>query len=178
MAWARFDDRFHSNPKVLGLWQTCPEAVGLYVMCVTYCAMHETDGQVHDWFIQTLAPAKAQRNRMTSALENVGLFLGNESGFLIHDYLDFNPSHEQLEAKRKAQKDRRLRARCEQRDSTLPAREQHGAAAVLYPDPTRPDPSRIKEGQTYVEGSPLEPGGSPHLRVLDGRATSSKEING
>lgn len=176
MAWARFDDRFHSNPKVLGLWHTCPEAVGLYVMCITYCAMHETDGVVHDWFIQTLVPGKAQRNKMTSQLENAGLFSQDPSGFAINDYLDFNPSHEQLEAKREAQKQRRMRAKTQQRDDSVPARNQHADVAVIDPDPTRPDPTRIKEGRTTLEGSPLGAGGSPHLRVIDSRQEITDEV--
>lgn len=176
MAWARFDDRFHGNPKVLGVWHTCPEAIGLYVMCVTYCAQQETDGEVPDWFIQTLVASKAQRNRMTSVLENAGLFLGNDCGFSINDYLDFNPSKDQLETKRAAQKQRRLRAKGEQRDENVPARAQHADAAVIAPVPTRPDPTRFKEGQTPMEGSPLGVGGTPHLTVIDSRQEISDEV--
>lgn len=169
MAWARFDDRFHGNPKVLGVWHTCPEAIGLYVMSVTYCSQQETDGEVPDWFIQTLVASKAQRSKLTGALENAGLFSPTPAGFEINDYLDFNPSKAQLEAKRQAQKERRLRAKGQHRDDSVPARDQHADVAVIPPDPTRPDPTRIKEGQATLEGSPLRAAGTTHLRVVDAR---------
>lgn len=176
MAWARFDDRFHGNPKVLGVWHTCPEAIGLYVMSVTYCSQQETDGEVPDWFIQTLVAGKAQRNRLTGALENAGLFEPTSAGFCIRDYLEYNPSKAQLKAKRDAQKQRRLRQKTVERANSVPARTQHADAAVIAPVPTRPDPSRIKEGQTNLEGSPLGAGGSPHLRVVDNRTDQADEV--
>ena len=107
MAWARFDDRFHGNPKDLGGWHTCPEAIGLFVMCVTYCSQHETDGIVPDWFLSTLEGSKAKRNRLASALLNAGMFSEHETGYVINDYLEYNPSRDELTAERAWRKRKR-----------------------------------------------------------------------
>jgi hypothetical protein len=176
MAWARFDDRFHGNPKVMGVWQTCPEAIGLYVMSVTYCSQHETDGLVHDWFLQTLQPIKSKRQRLTSALLNAGMFAEHEAGYMINDYLEFNPSHADLEAKREEAKTRRARARTAKRTSTETSRSHHATSSVFDPDPTRPDPTRGSSDETSLEISPLEVGGVQH-QVID-RAGSLEVLEG
>lgn len=165
MAWARFDDRFHGNPKVMGVWQTCPEAIGLYVMSVTYCSQHETDGLVHDWFLQTLEPKRSKRNRLTSALLNAGMFEEHSAGFLINDYLEFNPSKADLEARREAERTRRERAKTRKRDATQTSRTHHADASVIYPDPTRPDPTRGSREETSQEISPLGTAGVQHQVV-------------
>lgn len=166
MAWARFDDRFHGNPKVMGVWHTCPEAIGLFVMSVTYCAQHETDGLVHDWFLQTLQPTKSKRQRLTSALLNAGLFTEHEAGYLINDYLEFNPSKADLEARREAERTRRERAKSRKRDATHESRAQHADAGVIYPDPSRPVPTRGCREETSQEISPLGVAGVQHLKVV------------
>jgi hypothetical protein len=43
MAWARLDDKFHSDPKILAAGNA---AVGLYARSIAYCADHLTDGVV------------------------------------------------------------------------------------------------------------------------------------
>lgn len=110
MSWARLDDRFHGNPKVLRAWHSEPAAVGLYVMGITYCAQHETDGLIHDWFVLSVVQAKALRARLVRVLVDVGLWVESEGGWEIPDYLDYNPSREQLEAKRARERDRRSAA--------------------------------------------------------------------
>lgn len=176
MAWARFDDRFHGNPKVMGVWHTCPEAIGLYVMSVTYCAQHETDGLVHDWFLQTLQPTKSKRQRLTSALLNAGLFAEHEAGYLINDYLEFNPSKADLEARRQAERMRREQAKSRKRELTHESRAQHADPCVIDPDPTRPDPTRTRRDETSVEISPLGVAGVQHLRIARQPSASNDEL--
>ncbi len=112
MSWAKFDDRFSSNAKVLKTWHTCPQAIGLYVMAITHCAQHETDGRVDNYFILGLVPAPRERQKIIDALIESRLWVGIDTdAYLIPDYLDFNPSKAELDAKRQKDRERRAKGR-------------------------------------------------------------------
>lgn len=80
MSWAKLDDRFHSNPKVSRVWHTCPSAIGLYVMSITHCAQHETDGRIDEYFIVGLVPDQMGRTLIVEALLDAGLWIRIEAG--------------------------------------------------------------------------------------------------
>lgn len=155
MTWARIDDRFHGNPKVLRAWHTEPAAVGLYVMGITYCAQHETDGLVHDWFVLSLLPAKTAREKSVRCLVQAKLWAPVDDGWEIPDYLEFNPSHEYLEERRTTERERRKAARRSQRDRTLHATPAQRVADVIDPVPARP----VEVGSVLPKGSPLRGSG-------------------
>lgn len=96
MTWARFDDKFHSHPKALraGL-----AGCGLFLRAVTYSCDHLTDGHVpEEWVATQLGAADSNvPDRMVSA----GLWRECPGGYEILDFLDFNPSREQVLAKRR-----------------------------------------------------------------------------
>lgn len=50
MAWFNADDKMHGHPKVrrAGL-----EAIGLWLVCGTYCTDFTTDGLVPEWYINS-----------------------------------------------------------------------------------------------------------------------------
>ena len=102
MAWAKLDDRFHSHPKALQAWEREPAAVGLYALALSWVAAHETDGRVPSEWINRQVPVQLDRDRLTETLTEAGLLEPNGEGWLIHDYLDYNPSREQAQAKREA----------------------------------------------------------------------------
>lgn len=178
MAWAKLDDRFHSNPKINRVWHTCPSAIGLYVMSITHCSQHETDGRVDEYFIIGLVPDQASRNATVTALLDAGLWITVEAGaYQIPDYLDFNPSHAEQEKRRKAEKARKAKGRKTQAQTKDSVRDLSGrtlcapgqpdnlrAGSELSggPDPTRPDPSR-SEGSYLPKGSFLESSGGSYL---------------
>lgn len=101
MTWTKLDDGFWSNPKVSRVGN---EAAGAYARCLSYCGCHETDGLIPPDVARFIATPK-----VFGKLEDVGLVEGlNGTGYRIPDYLEFNPSHDKLEAKREA--DRRRKA--------------------------------------------------------------------
>lgn len=104
MSWAKLDDRFHDNRKVRRAWLTCPAAIGLYALALTYCASHETDGHVDQEFVLATVPKPRERDRMVAALIDAGLWHANGSGWIVNDYLDFNLSRDDLEARREAKR--------------------------------------------------------------------------
>jgi hypothetical protein len=166
MAWAKLDDRFHSNPKIARVWHTCPDAIGLYVMSITHCSQHETDGKVDEYFIVGLVPDLGRREEITRSLLDAGLWTIIEAGaYQIPDYLDFNPSHAEQEKRRKSDKARKAKGRKTQaqtKDSVrdLSARTlcapgqpdnlRAGSELSGRPDPTRPDPTRTPRVTTTI----------------------------
>jgi len=181
MAWAKLDDRFHSNPKVARVWHTCPGAIGLYVMSITHCSQHETDGRIDEYFIVGLVPDNTARRVVVDALLDAGLWITVEAGaYLIPDYLDFNPSHAEQEKRRKSEKARKAKGRKTQaqtKDSVRkvsarttcapiqPDNLRAGSDLSGGPDPTRPDPTR-KEGSNLPKGSFLESAGGSYLEEV------------
>ena len=166
MAWAKLDDRFHANPKINRVWHTCPDAIGLYVMSITHCSQHETDGKVDEYFIVGLVPDLGRREEITRSLLDAGLWTVVEAGsYQIPDYLDFNPSHAEQEKRRKAEKARKAKGRKTQAQSkdsvrslserTLCAPGQPdtlraGSELSGRPDPTRPDPTQTPLDTTSI----------------------------
>jgi hypothetical protein len=102
MTWARVDDTLHSHPKAVdaGL-----EAMGLWVLALSYCGAYLTDGHV-----KRSAAARLAGDCLTALadiLVRVRLWEVHPSGdgWQVHDYLDFNPSREQVLAERDAKRE-------------------------------------------------------------------------
>lgn len=171
MSWAKFDDRFHEHRKVKRVWRADPSAVGLHVMAVTYCCGHETDGLVDAEFVEEKMPRKADRERAVAALVEAGVWSVVPDGWQVHDYLDYNPSRADLEAKRAADAERKAKGRktaavrreSERRPVGLFAdtsRTPRGVgAASSGPDPTRPDPVPPSPPRGELPPLPTRPGG-------------------
>jgi hypothetical protein len=92
MPWSKVDDRFHSHPKVVAAWKIDPAALGLYLRALSYTAEHLTDGNIGQAFVDELFPVRSRRKRAVDALVTTGLWDRNGTGYVIHDYLDFNDS--------------------------------------------------------------------------------------
>lgn len=100
MPWIRFEDNFPEHPKVLALSDA---AFRLHVRAIAYCSRHLTDG--------TLSTAAARslgaRTRLTGELVEVRLWTPSDDGYLIHDYLDYQPSKEDIKKRRAADRSRK-----------------------------------------------------------------------
>lgn len=133
MAWARLDDRYDDGRKVRRAWRRDRAAVGVHVMAITYCSRHGTDGLVDlDWLEECLPVAK-ERVATLALLVEIGLFHrleaeetmvvvdgdGNEIvlgpcvdlAFVVHDFLEFNPSSVQSEDRRRRERVRKASER-------------------------------------------------------------------
>ncbi|MFB7647178.1 hypothetical protein ACFC0S_17000 [Streptomyces sp. NPDC056084] len=114
MSWFKIDDGFHCHTKVM---EAGTAAVGLYVRCGSWAAQQASDGRVPKSIARTYGTA-----RMIKALIEVGLWhaSGHEcktcpevdaNAFLIHQYLERNPSRAEMDAARKAKSERQQRWR-------------------------------------------------------------------
>jgi len=156
MPYAHLDDRFYGNPKILS---TPLPAVGLYCLGLSYCNAQLTDG-----FIPRSAvagwPGWAAAAKMLVARK---LWESETDGFRVHDFLEWNPSREQVLAERAAARDRRTRWIA--RNTSSGTRPEHGTNAepdasgtpnVIVSRARRTTPPHSTTGVTQVTpGDPL-----------------------
>lgn len=160
MAWFRVDDAFHSHPKVM---RAGTAAVGLWVRCGSYCAQHLTDGVVPREVVMSYG-TKTQ----VAALLSSGLFVESPSGYVMPDYLDYNPSREEVLAGQAAKHAAKARAGqaggiasgvARRKHSTKQTRSrieaEHEAKPKQNEAPTRPVPNPTQE--LVVQQSSLVP---------------------
>lgn len=114
MAWFKIDDGFHCHPKVLAAGTP---AVGLYVRCGSWAAQQVTDGVIPKHVARMYGTP-----RMIKSLVDAGLWhqRGHTCGacpeidansYVIHQYLEKNPSRSETDAARKAKSARQQRWR-------------------------------------------------------------------
>lgn len=100
--WVRVDDGLFSHPKIMQAWTTSPASIGLWPQAASWAARYLTDGHVSSEFVVGLMPRRRQRDQMTGALVDAGLWVPNGAGWQIHDWQDYNQSREQVLARREA----------------------------------------------------------------------------
>lgn len=103
--WVKIDDQFPTHPKVIraGL-----EARALFITSLCYSANHLTDGFVTAE-VTPLLTAMSQISNGDVAVEKlveVGLWEVCDGGYMIHDYLVYNPNSDKVRAERDANKAR------------------------------------------------------------------------
>lgn len=97
MPWARIDDALHSHPKIL---QTSLAALGLHLLGLSYAADYLTDGFLPTpWVRRTTDDPE-----LAGELVQYGFWIEAEGGYRIHDYLDYNPSKADYEARLERQR--------------------------------------------------------------------------
>jgi hypothetical protein len=132
VTWFKLDDQFHSQPKVIAAGNA---AIGLYCRLGTYCADKLTDG-----FIPTSVAKSMGTRRELSALttcpipDTRPLLLAVPGGYLLRDYLEFNPSREMVLAER---------AKAKERMDRLRGRRSPEQTANEHPNLARSSPSPI-----------------------------------
>jgi hypothetical protein len=98
--WVKLDDGFWSDPVIDHLGN---EAAGVFARMLSYCGQHLTDGKVSPGAVRYIT----RKQRVLDGLEGYGLIVPNGEGYLIPDYLKFNPSREQVEEKRRRDAERK-----------------------------------------------------------------------
>lgn len=143
MTWFKIDDKFHSHPKVLTAGNS---AVGLYVRCGSWVSDQLTDGFVPEQVARMYGTVKEIK-----ALIDAGLWRRTVGGYTINDFLEYNPSAEEVKATRatRAEAGRAGGKRSgEARRSKAEANSEALASGLLEanreaktnPVPSRPDP--------------------------------------
>lgn len=108
MAWLRLDDKRALHPKCRAAGMA---ASGLDVVAMCWSSHQELDGFISCSDLQMLAEMYwcSDWNDLAARLVEVGRWREDKrkNGYVIRDYLDYNPSHAELEARRKADRERK-----------------------------------------------------------------------
>ena len=156
MGWAKLDDRRHENPK---LRRAGLAAAGLDSYALTYVSANETDGYIDETVVSMLANCREWRS-IAAKLVGVGRWTRDDErgGWWIVNYLEFNPSHQELEERRAAQSQRGQHAASarwgKKKDDPNDAQGMQGRmqdASPKHEDRNAPVPSRPVPSPT--EGS-------------------------
>lgn len=133
MAWFKVDDQLHSHPKArrAGL-----EAMGLWLVAGSHCMSYLTDGFVEEWFVLSW-PNGAE---LAERLVGTGLWLKLENGWQFHDWAEFQPTREKVEAEREAAAERMRRVRANRSANARPNTEGTNGDGSATPSPS-PSPS-------------------------------------
>lgn len=146
MPWTKLTDQFHDDPRIRSTWLACPPSLGLHVMALTYSAAHLLDGHVDQSWVREKIPGAAARRKAIAALVDSGLWLVNGDGWVIRNYLRYNPSRAKVEEDRRADSERKARGR--QSDSRESPAGIQTDSARIPPVPSRPVPSSPTEKNT------------------------------
>jgi hypothetical protein len=151
MPWVKLDEGFAEHGKVVGLSDAAFRA---YVTALCYCGRRENNGSIPAGAVKMLGGAR----RFTD-LVDAGLMERDGENYVVHDYLDYNPSKEELDEMRE-KKRRAGSAGGKQSASTRSSKTQAPATAPAQaesnPDPD-PDPIPEERG-ARAQSSPSRRG--------------------
>ena len=184
MAWIRIDENFAQHPKVV---RAGPLGMALHVAALGYCNRYLTDGFVPKQVASLLLDFSGLGMRMWDAecfgggedatwelvvedIVDAGLWETTEAGWLIHDYLDYQPSKEQVLGVKKVRKE------AGGRGGKAPRKQSDGANAKQTRSKrgskrgskieakTKPNPnsnSNLKKDSHPSDGGHFAPDGAP-----------------
>jgi len=137
VTWFKVDDKSAFHAKVV---RAGNEAWGAVCRAGAWSSEQGTDGFIPDEIASMIARVFVW-NRAESCGGNgrKGLVERVEGGWQLHDFLDWNPSAAQIDAKREATRKRVEQWRVKQVSNALPTALVTPVETLL---PTRPDPSR------------------------------------
>lgn len=135
MVWFRMDDSFPSHPKVLGIpRRERLAAIGLWTLAGGWCAKQLTDGYLAEHMVDEIGGS----SKSAAALVNAGLWDLVDGGYQFHDWNDYNPTRDDVEADRSAARERMKRLRSGRSSSEVRANSKRSSEQVRDP---RPDPT-------------------------------------
>ncbi len=110
MSWLKIDPAFPRHPKLAAMGDDWILAGWLHLCASCYCADYLTDGYVSRKDMAGLTTFEPLSSRTALEIANamadqppaLQLFERTNGGFLVHDYLDYNPSREEYEALKEA----------------------------------------------------------------------------
>ena len=98
MPWVRLDDRFPSHRKVALL---SDRAFRLHVSALCWSSENLTEGRILDRELPVIARVRGLKGA-AAELEKAGLWDRADTGWVIHDYLEYNPDRAKVQAEREA----------------------------------------------------------------------------
>lgn len=112
MTWVKLDDNVLDHPKFITLDN---EALVLWLAGLTYCNQHRTDGVLPAPVVGALAHRRQLSHVDPHVLVRAGLWEVTEGGFVVHDYLDYQPGRADQDESRAGARERKRRQRARER---------------------------------------------------------------
>lgn len=160
MPWVRLDDSFADHPKIE---RAGPLAAWLHVAALCYCARHLTDGRIPRSKATRLADIPDASSQVL-ALIREGVWYEDGDDYVIHDYLEYQPSRQQVMTDRGIARrrsamntDPELRAALKARDGNLC---RYCGKRVNWRD------RKGQDGATYDHVIPVSAGGTESVDNL------------
>lgn len=171
MTWVKLDDSFAGHAKIRALSHP---AFRLHVAALCHCAQHLTDGLVSRLALTSVG-ANANLSRpgaIAKTLVREGLWEEATEGFMIHDYLDYNPGKAEIREKRAAtaERNRRWRTKNDPQSDASPNGVTN-ASANAGPVPTRTTKGSEGRGGTITtprQAPSSQPGKQPRTPPANG----------
>lgn len=161
MTWFKVDDHLHSHRKTM---RAGTEAMGLWVLAGSWSAAEESDGWVPDYVLGRLVGANGVH--LADQLVSAGLWendtMDGEDGYRFREWQDYQPTREQLEAKREQARERMQRVRANSAGTSR-------AVTPTRPDPTRPIDTTADTAafESWWEGYPRKTGKAAAAKAYD-----------
>ncbi len=190
MSWAKLDDQFADHPKIV---TAGPLAAWLYVAGLTYCCRYLTDGRIPEAAVPRLANfgglarlgpdgwQPVDVGELVAALVENQLWEPCEGGYLIHDYLDYNPPAEKVLRERKNGHKRMAEWREKRQSKKNGPEARYGECYAHVTDVPSPSPSPdaastdVEAAGPQAEAAPTAPAPTqrrPGARLRSGTRTS------
>jgi hypothetical protein len=157
MPWVKLDDDFSDHRKIMAVG---PLAAWMHVCALCYCARLLTDGFIPAAQVRKLADVDDAMS-LAELLVREGLWERVEGGYRIHDYLEYNPSKEQVEATKLVRAEAGKQGGIKS-GATRQAKSKQNAspvASTMYEAKTNPVPVPVP-GPDSVTGTHTRNGGS------------------
>lgn len=178
MPWVRLDENFSDHPKVqrIAEWER-PLAVYLHLMALCWSSRQLTDGWIPKTGINRLAPelldydpdgsGRVTPTAMATLLVAAGLWEDHGDRYRIHDYLEYQPSRDQVVATRAVRQEAGRQGGLASAHSKRQANGKQTASNVLSKPTSKteakfnPDPD--PQDQDQEDHRPAGAGQIPHL---------------
>jgi hypothetical protein len=158
MAWLKLDDQIFYNRKVA---QCDTETKMLYIVGLTYCANQLTDGFIPEATLPLLAGMAGIdwqiAKQSASKLLDVCLWFATDNGWQIPDYLDYNPSKDQVLHNREVRSEAGKRGGQVKAGKTLANSQQIAKQNPGKSLPPTPTPSPSESEREVRTPPPIDP---------------------
>jgi hypothetical protein len=161
MPWVKLDDQWIDHPKIISAGR---DARDMWLASLTYCAKHLTDGYFPTNLLPTLAVMAgvdvANCQALATVLLDVGLWEADGNQYMVHDYLDYNPTKEQVQINHAARSEAGRAGGLAKASKTLANGLANGLAKSWQNSAPSPSPSpspRERDIPTGAENAPVVP---------------------
>ncbi|MFG3170616.1 hypothetical protein [Streptomyces sp. NPDC048200] len=165
MPWVKLDDRFPSHRKVALL---SDRAFRLHVSAICWSSENLTDGRISERELPLVAHIRGLK-ATAKQLEDAGVWDRSDNGWVIHDFLDYNPSREQVLAERKKNAERQERFRQRKNGKPVPP---DGSDAPGTHDGDTNEARRRHDGDTTATGNRREVQADPQVNGVRNGVTN------